>query len=108
MALTRLEDGLRGTPSAISSAPDAIEEQLAEVTRALAELAQRRADAGVARPGAPRGGGRRELRRARSRLYDLAWRGCSERLRPEPPDRQAGFMQRRGLDPGRDRRAARR
>jgi hypothetical protein len=40
-ALTRLEDGLRSTPSAIGGRLDAIEEQLADVTRVLAEMAAR-------------------------------------------------------------------
>ena len=39
-ALTRLEDGLRVAPSAISSRLDSIEEQLAEQTRLLAGLVE--------------------------------------------------------------------
>jgi chromosome segregation ATPase len=37
-SLTRLEDGLRGTPPAIATRLESIEEQLADVTRRLAEL----------------------------------------------------------------------
>lgn len=40
-ALTRLEDGLRGTPAAITARLDSIEEQLADVTRLLGELQDR-------------------------------------------------------------------
>jgi hypothetical protein len=40
-ALTRLEDGLRGTPAAITGRLDSIEEQLADVTRLLGELQDR-------------------------------------------------------------------
>jgi non-ribosomal peptide synthetase component F len=49
-ALTRLEDGLRGTPSAIAGRLDAIEEQLTDATRVLAELMARRPDATAAVP----------------------------------------------------------
>ena len=37
-SLTRLEDGLRGTPAAIATRLESIEEQLADVTRRLTEL----------------------------------------------------------------------
>ena len=37
-SLTRLEDGLRGTPPAIATRLESIEEQLADVTRRLSEL----------------------------------------------------------------------
>ncbi len=39
-ALTRLEEGLRGTPSAVAVRLDAIEEQLADVMRILGEWQQ--------------------------------------------------------------------
>jgi septal ring factor EnvC (AmiA/AmiB activator) len=51
-ALTRLEEGMRGTPAAIAGRLDAIEEQLADATRLLAELQEQR-DAPVA-PGQER------------------------------------------------------
>jgi septal ring factor EnvC (AmiA/AmiB activator) len=44
-ALTRLEEGLRGTPAAIAVRLDSIEEQLADVTRVLAALQERSPDA---------------------------------------------------------------
>jgi hypothetical protein len=47
-ALTRVEDGLRGTPSTISARLDAIEKQLADATRTLAELAARGPDGRIA------------------------------------------------------------
>jgi hypothetical protein len=47
-ALTRLEDGLRGTPPAIGTRLEAIEEQLADVTRRLAELQKAQPDAPLA------------------------------------------------------------
>jgi septal ring factor EnvC (AmiA/AmiB activator) len=46
-ALTRLEDGMRGTPQ-IATRLDAIEEQLAELTRRLTELQEAQPDAPVA------------------------------------------------------------
>jgi septal ring factor EnvC (AmiA/AmiB activator) len=46
-SLTRLEDGLRGTPPAIATRLESIEEQLADVTRRLAEL-QEAQDAPIA------------------------------------------------------------
>ena len=46
-ALTRLEDGMRGTPQ-IATRLDAIEEQLTDVMRRLAELQEAQPDAPVA------------------------------------------------------------
>ena len=44
-ALTRLEDGLRATPSTIAGRLETIEEQIGDVTRVLAGLAERQPDA---------------------------------------------------------------
>jgi hypothetical protein len=47
-SLTRLEDGLRGTPPGIATRLDAIEEQLSDVTQLLAGLQEGRPDAPTA------------------------------------------------------------
>jgi hypothetical protein len=73
-SLTRLEDGLRGTPPAIATRLESIEEQLADVTRRLAELQE--APIAVSRD------------QERLRVEEVGRSGAASS--PAPPPTQAG------------------